>query len=723
MPIKRFIPKIIPQWLFASGVKAVEQELKIECGEQVEFIEAAEGETSKLKSFKMKAYTGGPMNVGFRFPVIVDLAGTKVTKKSRPILRDHSPAQVVGHSTNIAITATAIDLEGVISGSGKDAKEVQESAANGFPWQASIGARVVPGSLEFVAEGEKVTVNGKTHQGPVLIARKTILGEVSFVALGADDNTSATVAAQLTDTAEAVENATLEGSRNVNFSAWLKAKGFDEATLNDAQKKYLKAQFEAEEAATDEEVEANLDENDLIASHRKSIAAEERRVGAIRLAINASHITDSDKPDLIAKAIEENWSKEKAELYVFRAERPKPAQHGGSSHSLTAAALEFALCCAHGIDEEIAAEGLDKKDCDKGTARNVRAMTSMHAMMDHVIRASGGHFNGDRGQNDFIKAYFEAERRISASSGVSTISLPGILSNVANKAMLQSYDAQDIVHPEIVKFYDHNDFKAHSRYRLTMTGGLQKLGPDGEPKSLGMAEEAYTGRVDTVAGTITLTRKMMVDNDLKSFIGLTEDLGALAALSIEEQVMIAILLAESEGFFSAGNKNLLSGADTELSLEGLQKGVNLFSSRVNKNEKPIMFRAKKLLVPMTYSAIADDLYKGDKVEVTTTADKPKVVRNRHVGLYTPIATSFLNNTDIRDSYGKALPNQSATAWYMFADPQRVPAIGVSTLGGKRQPTIESASLDWDSLGMKWAAFHDFGVDREDPMGAIKMAGA
>ena len=67
--------------------------------------------------------------------------------------------------------------------------------ANGcFPWQASIGAQV--GAVDFVQAGKSVTVNGRTFDGPVHVARRTVLGEISFVDLGADGNTSATITAK-----------------------------------------------------------------------------------------------------------------------------------------------------------------------------------------------------------------------------------------------------------------------------------------------------------------------------------------------------------------------------------------------------------------------------------------------------------------------------------------------------------------------------------------------
>jgi len=82
----------------------------------------------------------------------------------------------------------------VISRDTSAAKEVVASSRNGFPWQASVGASVE--EFEFIKDNQKATVNGQELTGPVNVVRKATLGEISFVDLGADGRTSASIAAQ-----------------------------------------------------------------------------------------------------------------------------------------------------------------------------------------------------------------------------------------------------------------------------------------------------------------------------------------------------------------------------------------------------------------------------------------------------------------------------------------------------------------------------------------------
>ena len=109
-----------------------------------------------------------------------------------PALRGHRSSQRAG-----AINSHSVDYaQGlVISGdlmSNEFGSQVAQDSDDGFPWQMSV--RIEPSSTEEIAAGQAVTVNGKTYQGPITVFRDGRIREVSFCALGADDNTNAVAA-------------------------------------------------------------------------------------------------------------------------------------------------------------------------------------------------------------------------------------------------------------------------------------------------------------------------------------------------------------------------------------------------------------------------------------------------------------------------------------------------------------------------------------------------
>jgi len=667
-----------------------------------------------LRRFSMTAYTGGPMMLaGWNHPVVVDLAGLQITAKSRPILKDHNRSLIVGHTESIGVQGSRLVVSGVISGAGPVAREIVESSRNGFPWQASLGAVAQPGAMEFVSKGRTAAANGQQFEGPVHIARRSVLGEVSFVALGADDNTTASVAA-----AAIKED-------DMTFEQWLAAKGFDPASINDTQKTNLKAMFDADEVgdtstATDGdpgggEGGGGKDVAPPIARLRAEAAAETKRIGEIR---KVCSVSGGKHAELEVKAIADGWDVTKTELEVLRAERPvytgvrRDADAGQSAR-----AIEAALCISAGLPEAQVGKWYDERTMNAALARDLRG-AGLHTILYETIRAGGEHVRPGRVDNDTIKSAFSAERRLIQASGsggssFSTITLSGILSNVANKTMLAAYTAVESVVAMFCAETDVNDFKEVTRYRLTGNGVFEKVGPDGELKHAGLSEQAYTNKVETFGRMIALTRQMMINDDLGAFLQIPRIIGRMSALKREEAVF-ELLLSNPATFFSSGNKNFISGATTNLGIDALTQGEQIFLDQTDTDGKPILLSPAVLLVPSALKVTAQVLMTETRLNETTTTDKGKPAANPHAGKWKPVATPYLNSQGFTGS--------SAKAWYLFANPADVAAIEIAYLRGKRTPTIESGDTDFNTLGMQWRGYFDFGVAMQDFRAAIKSKG-
>ena len=164
------------QYCFELGQFAVEQQV----------------EGKKKRTFTGVAYSGEPIIDHWYWDrVIFDLDSMQI-KGRIPALLEHSPRQRAG-----AINSHTIDhAQGlVISGdlmSNEFGSQVAQDSDDGFPWQMSV--RIEPSSTEEIAADQSVTVNGKTYQGPITVFRGGRIREVSFCALGADDNTNAVAA-------------------------------------------------------------------------------------------------------------------------------------------------------------------------------------------------------------------------------------------------------------------------------------------------------------------------------------------------------------------------------------------------------------------------------------------------------------------------------------------------------------------------------------------------
>lgn len=149
-------------------------------------------EGKKKRTFSGVAYSGEVITDHWYWDRIVFDLDSMQIKGRIPALLDHSTRQRAG-----AINSHSIDHQNGLTVSGdlmsnEFGTQVAQDSDDGFPWQMSV--RIDPSAIEEIQAGASVTVNGKVHQGPITVFRGGRIREVSFCALGADDNTNAVAA-------------------------------------------------------------------------------------------------------------------------------------------------------------------------------------------------------------------------------------------------------------------------------------------------------------------------------------------------------------------------------------------------------------------------------------------------------------------------------------------------------------------------------------------------
>jgi hypothetical protein len=89
------------------------------------------------------------------------------------------------------------------------------------------------------------------------------------------------------------------------------------------------------------------------------------------------------------------------------------------------------------------------------------------------------------------------------------------------------------------------------------------------------------------------------------------------------------------------------------------------------------------------------------VNETATANKLKVATNPHAGKFDVVTSAYLSNSTFAGASNKT--------WYLFADPNRLPAFEVAFLNGKQRPTVERADANFNTLGIQFRGYIDFGI--------------
>ena len=688
-------------------------------------IEASNGAKPKVVGV---AYSGGKMSLpGWRHPVVVDLAGMEIPE-SVPLLTNHENKtdSRIG-LISAAVRNNVLEITGEIVSDSKDAADIIAQGKAGADWQLSIGADVK--ECELVKGSREV--NGQEVEGPFYHIKKSTLREVSVVAVGADAHTNMKVNAKfnlVNQEGEAMNNKSETKSVSAvstpNDAVPPEKKpepeqkpgnpankagepankpGEPEKKPDNVEKKPGQAAAEATPPA----IQASA--GDVAATAREAaqnaVKAERERISAIQA------ICDGEFPEIEREAIAGGWTPEvvtKKVLETIRAERPaanvnisvKTAPEGGELRKT----IEAAMCLRVGVSADQLEKSYGAKTVEAGMAEMDMPLKQL---LIECMKLDGIPYS--RGfDNETIRAAF------------SSVSLPGILSNVANKKLLQSYEAQPIIAMKLCSTGDLNDFKENDRFRLTDVGDLLPIAADGEIKDGGLIEESAKNQLDTYGKKFCLTRKMIINDDLGAFMKVPTAMGNRAARLIDQLFFSRLLSnpaqADGKALFSTNHKNLLSGASSALSSDSLKKAIQLFLDQVDADGQPISVEPKYLLVPTALKHLAIELTQGATLIMSGTdnAVRPalNVLSDENLQV---ISSPYLGNS--------AYEGSSQTGWYLFGDPKTVDTWEIGFLKGKRTPTVERGETDFNTLGLWFRVYFDLGVREQDHRGMVKANGA
>lgn len=690
------MPRSIPadkiQQLNLSAVRSTENA-------EFEWIEAAEGET-KLKKFSITAYTGGPMRVGFGYPIVVDLAGMAIANESLPILKDHDATKIVGHTDSHDKSVKRLKLTGIVSGVGEASQEVVALGGNGFPWQASIGASIE--QMEFVDKGESVNVNGRAITGPVYVARKSTLRETSFVAMGADAGTSGRIAAQLQQEKKQMDP---------ELKAHIEGMGFDPATLSETQIAGLKAAFDK---SKQKPVEKTQTIDEIIAAN----AAEHERISAFNdIMANATVGRPRHEVDELMKtyhaAIEAKWDVMKFQLAMKQDSRFNVAIHQGTKNQAPTEDVLTAAVCKIGrlpdVDKKFSPQLLEAAD----------KHISNHGMSLNQLYLACAEANGYRGRGSRITqevqryAFAKSDPRMMIeASGFSTINISTILSNVANKFLMDGWNSVDMVPMRIAAITPVNDFKEITTVSLTGDLQFEKVGPAGEIKHGTLGEKTYGNKADSYGKILAITFQDYRNDDLGALTRVPRRLGRGGALKLIDIFWTEFLNPSVANFWHTSNANV-NTAVADMTIGGLAATEVIFMNQTDPDGKPLGLEPKILLVPPALKNAAIALM-DPQSKVITGASATMSDSNTFRGRFTVESSPYLANT----SY----TGYDAAAWYMLADPQDMPVIEIVALDGRVEPMIETADADFNVLGTQLRGHNHVGVRAQEPRGGVRADG-
>jgi len=708
-----------------QAAKAVHVEPVYGAVETVDIIAAA-GETKSPPTFDATAYTGGELIVAaYDLPIVIDLAGLE----EGPVINanlDHDRSKRTGQGTETINNGKQLQIKGMLNAATPYRDEVVNSSKDGFKWGISVEALPKRGHVELIKAGTTATANGQTFRGPIYIARKSVLHGLAFKSKGyeADSGSKVTIAASSAHHTKGLE---------MKFEQWIEAQGFDASTLNDKQIASLKVAYEAEiKAAGAPErliAEPKFDIDELKAAYAVHEAEIEKAIFAASGKVEASKMAEikaaayQGAVSLKSEALQKEWSplqfqvaaqklSTTTQIALLQAERPVgPAIHA-SAKDIGSDVIEASLAQAVGlpeIEDHYKPETLEKAH---------KQFRGRLGLQQALIMAAGANGMGSMGPGQKIHdGNLREVLRFAfpmVEAAFSTVSLPGIFSNVANKELLIGYMEGDESWREVAQIKSVNDFKQATSYRLLDSMEYEEIGPDGRIKHGTVGEETITRQAKTYAKMLSLTRVDIINDDLGAFDDLRSRLGMGAKQKFNKVFWAKFL--DNASFFTSGRGNYISGSTTNLGTDGVGLGLGLKAFRVM--ESPSADGSKRLggnpailLHPPELESAADKLFLGEKLNVGSGPGEENVYRNK----YRPVCVPWLSDA--------AFSGYSLTAWYLLRNPRMFAAMVVSFLFGNQSPTVESAEADFATLGIDFRGYHDFGCDQAEYVAGVKSKGA
>lgn len=662
-----------------------------------------EGEEKGPATFTSIFYTGGQMDInGWDLPVVIDLAG--LTPGNVLVANQyHDATKPVGNFA-VANDGHSLVANGTATAATAARDEVVNSAAAGYQWQASLEVVPARGGVDTVKKGEKVTVNGQEFEGPLYVTRKGTLKGFAFVTHGADDNTSAAIAA--------IAAGHKEKTMEPKLKAFIEEMGFEAESLTETQLANMKAAFEGKS------VKAAPAAGSLDAIMAEKKAQQERRDQIIEIAATMADSTSPQNNDAIKElaqtAIDAKWTVDKFKMELMYAAIPNntggvyihtPDRDRGKT--LTNRVLEAAICVSGGlkdVEKQFKDEELQLAHDRFKNGIGLKELIIVAAEANGYRNRSG--YNIDREVQ--AAAFGVNQPRSQYAAGFSTFSLPNTVASTSNRFLKEGWNAVDQTLLHISAVRSVRDFKTITTFSLTGGFQFEKLTADGEIPHATPSELTYSNKADTYGIMFAVTRQDYINDDLGALSTVPRKIGRGGMLKLNDIGWAKFL--NNSAFFTSGRNNV-NTAVADMTPGGLSATETIFMSQTDADGKPLGATPRILLVPTALSSAASTLMSSQGfIGGSTTVPGGNI----WAGRFQVESSPYLHNT--------AYTGNSAVAWYMLADPSDIAVLEIVALNGKIEPTVETADTDFNTLGFQMRGYSDVGVELQEYRGGVRADG-
>lgn len=295
-------------------------------------------------------------------------------------------------------------------------------------------------------------------------------------------------------------------------------------------------------------------------------------------------------------------------------------------------------------------------------------------------------------------------------ASMTTTEFPLLLTKAVNRVLVNTFEAQPVTYEALVEKVPHKDFKPQQDVELQhiQPSVFKEVVEGGELKAFTTKELGEISAIATYGAKYSLSRKMLINDDLGAFAKLFQGFGYASSHLINSLVYQLLegkgafegyKLSDNKSFFDTSRGNIATTAGT-ISKDSISKARTALGRQTDKFGEPKMIMPEFILVPLELQTDTETFLHSTSIQDTNNANIANVFKNK----FSIISDARLSN---------------ANAWYLGAK-------GAVKLGYLNQtkciPQIEITNKNMVD-GIEYSCLIDFKVYAGDPKRIYKNLGA
>jgi hypothetical protein len=323
----------------------------------------------------------------------------------------------------------------------------------------------------------------------------------------------------------------------------------------------------------------------------------------------------------------------------------------------------------------------------------------------HGIREAYITYTGDSDVTGMLPA------RLRVREDLTSTTFSNALGNSLRRLLLQDYNEQDFGLNLLATFTSVPDFRTQERARIGYFGDLPTVNPESADYAelTAPTDEKATFAVTTFGGLVTVTRKMIINDDLGVVPKIVGRLGRSARRTLAQRVFNMMItnpaIYDSTAWFHATHGNL---GTTALSANELDVVRTAMRNRTEKDSnKKLGIAPYVLVVPHELEGKARQENMREYLDSNNTPNPVRFMfgRDGERIIVSPLLT------DVTD-------------WYVFANAAEAPTVEVGFLQGRTEPEFflaDDPNVDkvFTSDKIRYKVRHEFEAVVIDYRGAYK----